>query len=94
MYEEERGEGDGSRVVVEEELEGSLDEMEVDLEKGTAETEGDDDCEEESEVVGEDEPVIRKGKEKVADAENGKGVGTREAAEDCEDAEFVEVPRK
>jgi hypothetical protein len=42
----------------------------------------------------EDEPMIRKGKEKEADAENENWVETGEAAEDCDDADFVEVPRK
>jgi hypothetical protein len=83
---------DGSEVVVEEKLERRLESMEVDLERGIGGTEGDD--EEEGEVVGEDEPMIRKGKEKEADAENENGVETGESAEDCDDADFVEVPRK
>ena len=85
--------GDGSEeVVVEEGLERRRESMEVDLEKGIGGTEGDD--EEEGEVVGEDEPMIRKGKEKEVDIENENGVGTGEVAKDCEDAEFVEVSRK
>jgi hypothetical protein len=83
---------DRSEVVVEEELERRLESMEVDLEKGIGGTEGDD--EEEGEAVEENEPMIRKGKEKKADAENEDGVETGEAAEDCDDADFVEVPRK
>jgi hypothetical protein len=83
---------DGSEVVVEEELERRLDKMEVDLEKVIGGTEGDD--EEEGEVLGENEPMIRKGKEKEVDCEDGDRDEIAEAADDCEDAEFVEVPRK
>jgi hypothetical protein len=83
---EAEGENGSEEVVVEGELERRLESIEVDLEKGIGGTEGDG--EEECEVVGEEEPMIRKGKEKE------KEVEIAEDAEDCEDADFVQVPRK
>ena len=64
------GDGDGSEVVVEQELERRLEEMEVDLEKGVGETEGN--SEGGRELVGVVEPLKWKGKEKEADIENQK----------------------